>query len=963
MNLIRYISLIIAIIPFIVRANVVSTDSSHVSIDLPVFEDGIGITQRIWYNNVKDTPLHIHIISRYKRTSSDTILLYDALFEVKKLRSTNGFVDVVFNKSLSMRNTNESFIDIVKRFNTVPAGVYIIQIEMLGSGPDRPLLFRKELMQLVDSTLSPGSGLRSKLNSALLNRKQINTSSFSRTKSTPIVDLNAVHNRLKRSIRKERNLTLRPATYAGKVYSEAWFKEFFLGRYELGSAQELNERAQKESDLINSDASSLVSTDLEHFRGVGSQLRELNKLKHKDGTIRANIDLSTYASSSQDPQSVQDQNYIDLLGNLDLEVFGLPCSVEGYYTTQDRNRKAKASYLRFHYDIATAKNRLRDNLSGYRNKLDESISKGQGMSTIYGAYVQKLDQEKEQMVQKVAKDYDVDPSSVLSSEGDAGKLLDRLPADSSSDSTVKLRREQLRNRKKEFSESYKRIEETQHKADKYRKLIEQYNTRNRLDSLAAYRKISNLDDKDPTYKDLSKAASGLLPEGKAKRFVTGLTRFDAGIINQYESRYTQSGQVIKGVSMGYDVGLFTAGISAGNTEYISRQGTVDQYSTLLLRVDNKGSRNHKFGFLYNINTPAKSMGIDEKFIGSQNIRYPGFSQPSNIVSLVYEGKAGKYFSAHSEVATSIRKGQATAFDMAHSALNNTVSFRIPRTPMQLNAGWEHLGASFENNTLPYIRCGTERYTLGAATTLMHGFIGLKADYNLLSQQNFTNRSTNRKWGFEFRTNTKRYPTVMLSYKPFSTFRTVNDTFSIPQRPVQGEVWTARSSYQFKRGKRLHRFTLTYNQNNSTTDTLRYHSTTLQANYIYSYTGISLNIGTGRLTLPVNFNDGTGEQSSYIANIGLTKSVGKYVTVNISPDAAFTNWGIQRLSGTAGATFAFPRRLIAFRMALRYSGYRMKADDDPIEIFAGQVGMRWQFVPKRNKRKSELQESKNNSTQR
>ena len=343
------------------------------------------------------------------------------------------------------------------------------------------------------------------------------------------------------------------------------------------------------------------------------------------------------------------------------------------------------------------------------------------------------------------------------------------------------------------------------------------------------------------------------------------------------------------------------------------------------------------------------MGIDENFIGKQSIRYPGFKNPTHIVSFVYDGKITKRLSVQSEWASSFKKDQLTSLDMAHAGMTNTIDYSIPKTTMNISGTWEHLGRSFENNTLPYIRSGTERYTLSTSVDLFKSFLSLKVDYNYLEQENFASRSYNRKWGFDVRTHSKRYPSVSLSYKPFSTFRSLSDTLQIAQRPIQGEVWTAHSSYQIKRNKKVHRFTLMYNKNSSNADTVSYSSAIAQMGYTYSNKDLSLNVSLSRMEIPVDFSDGSGMVSSYMTTIAFTKAIGKYVTIMLSPDIAFCGWGLQRKSAAGGLTFKIPDKPLTLRTMLRYSDYRLTETSPHQEIFAGQFGLNWAFKTAQNKK--------------
>lgn len=932
-------------------------DSSVIHIDLPTNSKQYKYTQRVLYESRVDTLLTVRVCSFLLRSATDSLPLYDLTFEQVRVRKGAHYLDLPFSKALSTHKMHPAYFEVLRKFGMVPAGQYRTVLEF-SSAKDKTPLLQRSFAQYADSVLSYGSGLRDKMNAAVTLSKTARQKAAQKItqKGNGDAQAQAAQKKLSRNLRKVKGLDMRQVNLDGKSYSEAWYEGFFLGRYELASVNELNERAGKESEALASQSSRLVRNELEGFQGVGSQFRDLNTKKDRETRVKGMLDISSSRANAQDPQSVVDQDYTEILLNTDLELMGIPFSLEGFYTTQDRNRKAKASYFRIHYDIESAKSKLQNAISAYKSKLEETGAKGQGLESIYGSYAKNLETQKNSLLQKMAREYELDPAAITKNNGDVDKMLseEALTAPGSASDTGKAaralaRKQKLQQDKKAIAERYQKIVALTEQAQKYYRLLDNYKTRNHLDSAVSYKKIAALEDKDPSYKDLSKAASGILPEGKAKNFMTGLTSFDAGIINKQESDYTMAGQTVKGLSLGYDLGIVKAGITAGSSEYISREGNVDYYSTMLLRVDNKKADKHKVGLLYNISTPANSMSVDENFIGKQAIRYPGFSRPTQVLSLVYDGKLSRRLSFQTEVASSFKKDQATTFDMAHAATNSTIVYAIPRSTVNVSGTWEHLGASFENNTLPYIRTGTERYTIGASASLFRSFLQVKADYNYLVQENFSATSYNRKWGFDLRTNSKRYPTLSLSYKPFSTFRTLSDTLQIAQRPVQGEVWTARATYQFKRNRQVHRFTALYNRNSSTADTIQYSSAMIQAGYVYSAGSLSLNINLGRIELPASFADGSGLVSSYTASIAFSKNIGKYLNVVLSPDLAFCNWGIQRKSGTAGISWKIPGKPLTLRTTLRYSSYKVNEQAAEQEIYNGLLGLNWQFKTEKKKK--------------
>ncbi|GAA4454341.1 hypothetical protein GCM10023092_16220 [Rurimicrobium arvi] len=877
--------------------------------------------------------------------------MYSYRFSDVKLRKGAHFADLRYRDGVEEGRSNASFSEVIRQLRTVPAGAYYTEVKLLGS--DGSVYYSTGSTEYIDTLLPERSGLKASLEHQLSRGVQAATAKTSRKANSRQIE--ASQRKVNRSLRPVKGMESRTVHEGDKDYTQIYYKEFLIGKYELSSLGDLKEKISNGRRQLEHVPGAGVATDLNNFSGVSAQMRELGKGVKNESRYKGYIDVSTNRANAQDPQSVIDQNYSEVQGSLDVELMGVPFNVEGFYTSQDANRKAKASYLRFHYDVQTAKEKLQQRLNAYQSKLKETMGKGAGMESVYGSYANSLRGQKTQLLHRLVAESGIDSGTLSRHNGDLEKAyaeLEQKGKDSlgnGADSSTKLRYQRLQERKEktlarkaDFEKRYRSLEDNVRKAEHYERLLENYRNKTMIDSAIMAERSKYLGKGDPSYKDLSKSAVGILPEGNTKKFLTGLTHFDAGIINKYESAYTMSGQNLKGFSVGYDAGAVRTGLTLGSTEYVSRDGNVDHYSTMLLRVDNHTAQNHKFSLLYNLTMPAKTMMSDNQFIGKNGATYPSFRSPTQIPSFVYDGKLGKYLTLHTEAATSIKYRQQQVFDMEHSAINGQADFQVPKTSILLKAGWEHLGRSFENNTLPYIRSGTERYTLGTSFDLFKGFLSTKLDYNFLVQQNLSSNAYSRKWGIDLKTHSRRYPSVGISYKPFSTFRSASDTLSVPQRPVQGEVWTVRSSYQIKRHKIVHRFTALWNRNKSTADTLQYVSATLQLGYVLSLPKFTMNASLGRIDQPANYASGDGVMSSYTAMLGVQQPIGKQWNVNLGPSIAWTDWGVQRLATTAGVSWAMQAKPLTVRLQMRYSRYRMNATEASQELYVGQLGINYRF---------------------
>ncbi|MNS22963.1 hypothetical protein D3C72_547680 [compost metagenome] len=507
-------------------------------------------------------------------------------------------------------------------------------------------------------------------------------------------------------------------------------------------------------------------------------------------------------------------------------------------------------------------------------------------------------------------------------------------------------------------EYYNKIQALEEKIRRYEKLVQQYKQNLHYDSLLAYDQLKDLNNIDKmSYKDISRKAAGLLPEGKAKTFIAGLTSFDAGIFPKYISRYTQSGQMMKGLDAGYDIGFAEIGGGYGNTEFVDRTGTVETYKAYNLRMTSKPVKQQQLGFVYYGYSPSKRWLKNDDFFKGTDLSLPSFRNPISIVSATYTGTFGKdihvegeyafsnqqrntssQYTDQSNAAIAWKERSAYALKADGSLLNNNILLR---------GEYEYAGKHFENNTLPMMLSGTERLQLGAEGNLFRSFLRMNVEYNYMIQQNFTNTGKNAKWGFALSTHSKRYPSVSVSYKPFTTFRTFTDTLNVPQKPVLGEVWTAKANYQIKKKTYALRFSLVYNKNTSILDTLNYSSSMLQLNTLYSTSSQSLMLTLGRsgiqstsITVPYPaFNN-----SSYLMLSG-TQQFSKGTGAGLSTDIAVNEAGLAKYGWGCNGFYRLPKQPLTIRVNFRNSNYKMAETQAWEHLYGGNLELQWQINTK------------------
>ena len=388
--------------------------------------------------------------------------------------------------------------------------------------------------------------------------------------------------------------------------------------------------------------------------------------------------------------------------SVNTEVFNIPVSIEGFYTTQDKNRTAKASYLRLHYDAGASKDRLQKKISAFNNTYTDVVAQQKAAANVYQPYMNKLEQQSQSMQMRFKKDNGISCDEMEKYDGNIDKYLQTNIIGDSLE-------EKLKQNKEKISREYHQLKTTKKEIDKYDKIMHPNGRSMYFDSAITYTKLQELSKiEDVSYRQLVKASEDILPKSTNKHFFSGLTNLDVGILNKYESKYTMSGQVLKGVNVGYDINLFKITASAGKTEYVSRDGNVDRYNSYSVRLDVKQIKRQKFGVIYYSYNPTRKVFSAEQF---SDIQIPTFNNPVQIYSVDYNGSIGRNILLSAEAATSQQKNdRIKIIDKNNSALITSVEFFIPHSTLSINGSWEHVGSKFENNTTPYNNAGTEQYT-------------------------------------------------------------------------------------------------------------------------------------------------------------------------------------------------------------------------------------------------------------
>ena len=132
------------------------------------------------------------------------------------------------------------------------------------------------------------------------------------------------------------------------------------------------------------------------------------------------------------------------------------------------------------------------------------------------------------------------------------------------------------------------------------------------------------------------------------------------------------------------------------------------------------------------------------------------------------------------------------------------------------------------------------------------------------------------------------------------------------------------------------------------DTVRYASKMAQATYILTLRQDSYTASTGWSQLPVTdtASGKTSDLSTWFMSAGGGRAINKQLSINLAQEIAIAGFGLQRISTTAGLQYRFVQWPIMLRIQARYTNYRLTEQSPRTNLYAGQIGLGWQFKMKR-----------------
>src|SRR5690606_24213123 len=139
---------------------------------------------------------------------------------------------------------------------------------------------------------------------------------------------------------KKRGVTQRRVEDGGFIYFDFYRNGWYLGRYRFNKQVDLASQLPSVAGALDGGRHRVRQT-LGSYTSMLSRFRKMRAEAAATAEITGYLQLSANFSNEREPFSDLDNNFYDVNGSVSLPLFGIPVTVSGYYTTQDRHRLAK----------------------------------------------------------------------------------------------------------------------------------------------------------------------------------------------------------------------------------------------------------------------------------------------------------------------------------------------------------------------------------------------------------------------------------------------------------------------------------------------------------------------------------------------------------------------------------------------------------------------------------------------
>lgn len=625
------------------------------------------------------------------------------------------------------------------------------------------------------------------------------------------------------------------------VSIEIYADSVYYGRYYISFKDLLDPKFLKQQiNNYNSEIKEPLSNLISDFDQL--QVEELQ------GSIGINYEYQ----NQPDLYSTLNPQNLELYSNLSMPVMGVPININAFYTNQDKNRKIKSSYLNFSYDTEILKQKYLELLEigtqYYTNRKNESLS-------LIDNFESKLKNDKvniETIKNNIKQTLIDEISSGARYLNDSiNKVADSLVLIDDIDS-IKMIYKQIKTNKDLVKSKIEELENKVQEYEKYKNIFDRNRKVLNIDSIMYDDKIKYLKEEaldQLNFQQVKSRYNELLGiKNKFSSVTSLLNNLKIGTFSNALSKYTNSGQYMNGVSLGFDIKQVKLDVSTGSVKKNDFNNNTKKINTYSLALSTNLNKNTDISLsVFSYGSSKNELDISNESISKDLIsnyvksKFNEYSKHQYIYSLMHTYAAGN-LRVQSQYAYSTNFHAKTNF-IDNSSFNVKAEYVLKTPSVLLGIDYEQIGGEFKNEVQDFLIKSSKLYKAYVATFFLKKKIKLNLSYNYLASDRSNSSLANQKLGVELATKFKSYPNISMSYKPYTTFRSLTDTFQIGQQQLVGSTTATRISYILKQQHHHYTISLNYTRNENKFDTILYDNNVKYLNIQYKNSLKSYSVNT------------------------------------------------------------------------------------------------------------------------
>jgi hypothetical protein len=773
-----------------------------------------------------------------------------------------------------------NFPKIVQLTDKLPVGLYDISVKTLNLQANTVDSVYE--IWLVDSNIAAKSPLINSISKGVVESIKAKTSMHNYiTKLAKSKDL-VVQKKMLSFVESEINIALRKLdtklSYQKKLDQYYfYFDTLFIGKCEISVSSLTKAIVQKQGEKYISIINDKAENEIVEVNSVfaDSYKKFLEKL-NSNSTDNV-VTLRTFAGNQQFDYNTNNPFFAELDFTSSTKLAGLPLQIQGFITTQDLGRKTRSSTVKVNLDFDQIKQMLSESTSDLKSLVADRKNKLLQLSDNFEKSSEALatkDLKTKAALRKLLNlplETNIDSIYMLLKDSalqkvdslvvvvyDSIKLINK-----SEPSTVDSLQEivlnnvgylelQKQKRQAQINELIAKYQLVKASVDS---LVRQSDTiRTRLTEYKGF--LANLQNSNYFDSILINSAQNKTNSMRAsiinaasnkaaiqkERLLTGLDKFEnlqLGILNPMHGKYSLDGQNLTGINATVSMAKIEASLCAGQSSAIERSNYLSRYNCLLAKsmyVNRAGGKIGLSYYSYSIAQTQIDSSLFTNFRNLQKLKVPALR--NTIYSMHFADlRFFKNFTWQGELAfCNGQKPEKISNNtvVSNLAVNGLLAYDINKLNLELQIAFEFVGPYFNNATLLFLRRNYAMFSPSIKGNFYRHSIHYHLTANALNQGLLdTNARKSLKAGIDLHTSFKKLPNISLSYKPYSTFQNLEDTFATRQRLNFGSVTAGKISFQFKNKVFTHRGNVNYTRAISQLDSTSSSSSNISAGYTFA----------------------------------------------------------------------------------------------------------------------------------